>query len=133
MARRASQRAQKAAERARRRGRRSFWRGIRQKAVLLAVSALGLIIILGLLLPGLLPGPSRTFSRNPSGPGTVVENHGRGHFDLGELAHAGYYTTSPPTSGTHALTWERCGIFETPIADEIQTHNLEHGFVTGST
>ena len=129
MARRASQRAHRAAERDRRRGRRSFWRRLRRYAVIFGLGSLGLIIILGLVLPGILPGPSRTFSRDASGPGTIVSNQGRTHLAPGELAQVGYYNTSPPTSGAHAPTWERCGTFEAPIADEIQPHNLEHGFV----
>ena len=42
----------------------------------------------------------------------------------------GYYNSAPPTSGDHARTPTRCRIFNDPVPDEIQVHNLEHGFVT---
>ena len=40
-----------------------------------------------------------------------------------------YYTTYPPTSGSHSPGWTNCGIHQAPVEDEVLVHNLEHGFV----
>ena len=101
---------------------------------------LAVLIIAGLALPSFGGGGSTTvqdfldrggfFARPTPGPGEEVEDLGRVHFDtLSERAASGYYNSSPATSGTHSPTWERCGIFEEPVQDEILVHNLEHGFV----
>jgi len=39
------------------------------------------------------------------------------------------YSSVPPTSGWHYATTAPWGISQTPIAEEIQVHNLEHGGV----
>jgi hypothetical protein len=39
------------------------------------------------------------------------------------------YNSDPPTSGPHAPTWSRCGIYQTPIPDVVQVHDLEHGTI----
>ena len=129
MAQKESRKTHTAANRNKRRARRAFWRRVRRLGILFVVSILGLIIILGLVLPGVLPGPTHTFERGGEGPGTLLVNQGRNHFEPGETAQVGYYNSTPPTSGTHSPSWERCGVFEVPIPDELQVHNLEHGFV----
>lgn len=38
------------------------------------------------------------------------------------------YNTTPPTSGCHQPNWERrWDIHDTPVAPDLQVHNLEHG------
>jgi len=39
------------------------------------------------------------------------------------------YNSDPPTSGPHAPTWSRCGVYERPIPDVVQVHDLEHGTI----
>jgi hypothetical protein len=39
------------------------------------------------------------------------------------------YTTTPPTSGCHQPNWDSWGIHTSPIANDLQVHNLEHGGV----
>ena len=70
------------------------------------------------------------FARPAPGPGEVVADQGRIHFDsLSDRPDAGYYNSTPASSGTHSPTWERCGVFEEPVPEELMVHNLEHGFV----
>ena len=70
------------------------------------------------------------FARPAPGPGEVVADQGRIHFDsLSDRADAGYYNSTPASSGTHSPTWESCGVFEEPVPEELMVHNLEHGFV----
>jgi hypothetical protein len=39
------------------------------------------------------------------------------------------YRTIPPTSGNHYGNTAQTGIYDTPVQNEIQVHNLEHGHV----
>jgi hypothetical protein len=96
------------------------------------VGLLGLAIIVGLFLPsvpGLGQRQAAEGTRSGQGPGTEITDQGRTHFGVGEVAAAGYYASLPATSGTHALIWAECGIFSSSLPDEVQVHNLEHGFV----
>lgn len=101
---------------------------------------LAVLIIAGLALPSFGGGGGTQqqsfldrggfFARPDPGPGAIVEDQGRLHFaSLSDRADQGYYITYPPTSGTHSPSWDRCGIFLEPVPEEIQVHNLEHGFV----
>ena len=143
MARERSQRNRRISETERRKARQS--RNKQKNRVIKILAAVGMgilaiLIIAGLALPSFGGGGSTTvqdfldrggfFARPAPGPGEEVEDLGRVHFDtLSERASSGYYNSSPATSGTHSPTWERCGIFEEPVQDEILVHNLEHGFV----
>ena len=118
--------------RAARRGRRELRRKVLRYLTITGVAFLGVIIIAGLILPS-VPGfgAPREASGPQSGdaPGETFPDQGRLHLDAGEAATAGYYNSVPPTSGTHSPSWTRCGIFTSPLPEEIQVHNLEHGFV----
>jgi len=64
-----------------------------------------------------------------SAPGRAVPNQGQTHIDKGQ-AHVAY-NSKPPTSGPHwniageaPVAW---GIYDRPIPDEAQIHDLEHG------
>lgn len=39
------------------------------------------------------------------------------------------YPTTPPAGGAHNSTWQNCGVYDQPIADEQAVHSLEHGAV----
>ncbi|MCH7737414.1 MAG: DUF3105 domain-containing protein [Chloroflexi bacterium] len=51
------------------------------------------------------------------------------HIGVGTLAT---YNSTPPTSGEHWPTPERCGFFEEGLPDERIVHNLEHGNIVVS-
>jgi len=53
-------------------------------------------------------------------------NLGRGHLAAGEPAN---YATATPTSGPHAASSARCGIYTQQIPAEFAVHALEHGAV----
>ena len=53
-------------------------------------------------------------------------NLGRGHIAAGEPAN---YATATPTSGPHAASSARCGIYTQQIPAEFAVHALEHGAV----
>ncbi len=63
-------------------------------------------------------------------PGEHVAYQGQTHITAGE-AHADY-VSDPPTSGAHAERPADPGFYDTPIADEVIVHNLEHGYVVVS-
>jgi hypothetical protein len=39
------------------------------------------------------------------------------------------YVETPPVGGAHHVTWQNCGIYETPIHEEHAVHSMEHGAV----
>ncbi len=107
---------------------------------MLAMGGMGLLAILiiaGLALPSFGGGGGRsttneTLANRPTGaaaPGTFFAEQSRDHLQVGERNTAGYYNSTPPTSGLHAPSWVDCGIHDDPIENEFQVHNLEHGFV----
>ncbi|MSP77955.1 MAG: DUF3105 domain-containing protein [Dehalococcoidia bacterium] len=65
----------------------------------------------------------------PNGPGEKLADRGHLHIPQGRAAFAGSYNSVPPTSGPHWPSVLPCGIYDTPIPNEQQVHNLEHGFV----
>ena len=119
-------------ERKKRVAQRRFRSKVRRSVIFTGLGTLGFLIIIALIIPS-IPGPER--NSNPSDdpllvqPGLKIENLGRGHFAQGEISGLGYYNSNPPTSGMHSPNFERCGIFADPLTEEVQVHNLEHGFV----
>jgi hypothetical protein len=126
---RSQTRASQTQRRRARRARRETKQRVRRILSIVGLGLLGVVIIAGLALSGIPPRQNRGFERSLDGPGTVLEDQGRDHLQVGERVPAGYYNSTPPTSGDHAPDSERCGTFESPIAPEVQVHNLEHGFV----
>lgn len=51
---------------------------------------------------------------------------GRTHIGEGDKIT---YNSNPPTSGPHLPTWERYGIKDKEVDDELLVHSLEHGYV----
>lgn len=45
------------------------------------------------------------------------------------LSGAITYSQSPPVGGVHSPTWQNCGTYDQPIANENAVHSLEHGAV----
>ena len=39
------------------------------------------------------------------------------------------YAQTPPVGGDHSATWQNCGAYPQPVADENGVHSLEHGAV----
>jgi hypothetical protein len=58
-------------------------------------------------------------------------NQGQNHFTTGQSIKTlnQTYNSNPPTSGSHWPNWSNWGVFQQPVADEMQVHNLEHGGV----
>jgi len=121
-------RARREAGRGARRTRRLRFRRLRRYLIIAGLGIIIALLIAGLVLPGAIPPPAQTpVSR--TGPGHVQPDLGRGHLDVGVTAPVNYYTTYPPTSGSHSPGWTNCGIHQSPVPDEVLVHNLEHGFV----
>ncbi len=51
---------------------------------------------------------------------------GRTHIGEGDKVT---YNSNPPTSGPHLPTWERYGIKDKEVKDELLVHSLEHGYI----
>jgi hypothetical protein len=61
-------------------------------------------------------------------PGKEVPSLGNDHLKTPSDSHIPYNST-PPTSGPHLSYIAKWGVSKTPIADELQVHNLEDGGV----
>lgn len=55
-----------------------------------------------------------------------VADLGRTHVDEGTKTT---YNSNPPTSGPHYPVWEKYGIKDKEVADELLVHSLEHGYI----
>ena len=135
---RPSRRVSQTEKRRARQGRRKQKSRVKGGLAVLGMATLAALIIAGLALPSFGGGASggntttQTLADRPTGdaaPGTFIPSQGSAHLQVGETVPAGYYNTSPPTSGNHAPAPTRCGIFTDPVPEEVQVHNLEHGFV----
>lgn len=137
---RPSRRVSQTEKRRARQGRRQQKSRLKAGLAIAGMGVLAALIIAGLALPSFGGGASgghgdtttQTLADRPTGaaaPGEFFPSLGSSHLQVGESAPADYYNTAPPTSGDHAPSPTRCGIFDDPIPNEIQVHNLEHGFV----
>ena len=135
---RSSNRVSQTERRRARRGRRQQKSRVKNGLAVLGMATLAALIIAGLALPSFGGGggggntTTETIADRPTGasaPGTSLPDQGRTHLEVGARNPEGYYNSIPPTSGTHAPSWVTCGVFDAPIEDEFQVHNLEHGFV----
>jgi hypothetical protein len=82
-------------------------------------SVLGVMVLLTILRLW----PLYTASRNIAGVETfsgLARDHQSGAIT---------YSQVPPVGGVHSPTWQNCGIYDQPIANENAVHSLEHGAV----
>lgn len=61
-------------------------------------------------------------------PGTEVDDQGREHVSLEDVAKT-VYKSNPPVSGPHLVTWVKPGIYTEPQQEGELIHSLEHGYV----
>ena len=116
--------------RAARRSRRQNRSRVTRWGIGIAVGAVALLLILGLIMPmvGSLGNP---ISGAPDGPGEKVEDQGTQHIEEGAEHPA--YNSQPATSGWHypqplaPVSW---GVHQTFIPEEKRLHNLEHGGIS---
>ena len=74
-------------------------------------------------------GPEKSAEKAPEKePGTTVPSLGNDHIQSIESPHPPY-NSKPPTSGPHVPFVARWGIYNRPIPNELQVHNLEDGGV----
>jgi hypothetical protein len=124
-------------ERRAQRRSKSDGRKRRKRYIIIAIgSTVALLFIISLLVPG---GSGKQTSSNANlnagGPVEILDDQGRSHITPGEAG--GPYLTIPPASGPHWITNPsetvptgspaRWGAYGTPLPDEVQIHNLEHG------
>jgi len=109
----------------------------RKRYIFIAIgSTVALLFIISLLVPGGSGNQtSSNVNLNTGGPVEILDDQGRGHIAPGNAG--GPYLTIPPASGSHWITNPsetvptgspaRWGAYGTPLPDEVQIHNLEHG------
>ena len=116
--------------RAARRARRQKRRRLVRIAAFSGAGLVAVLLIAGLVLPGLpIGGFSEMFGGSvPSGPGEKIADQGRDHVVQGQEHPE--YNSKPATSGWHynlpiaPVEW---GIYDDFVEDEYLLHNLEHG------
>ena len=87
--------------------------GLSVLAAVVVVGAVGFVIF-DKAIPDELPGVSEQ------------ADEGRDHVESGQTVA---YVTATPTSGTHAASSPRCGIYREQLPAEFAVHSLEHGAV----
>ena len=87
--------------------------GLSVLAAVVVVGALG-FVVLDKAVADELPGVSQQ------------AYEGRDHVESGQTVA---YVTATPTSGTHAASSPRCGIYDQQMPAEFAVHSLEHGAV----
>ena len=124
---------QRQEERQARRSRRHARRRALRWAAFAIVGVVAIALIVGLLLPSIVPtggGVQRTpltSAERAQGPGEHLSIQGNQHIEEGTTFPA--YTSIPPTSGPHWPVPTAWGIYDEPVLNERQVHNLEHGGV----
>lgn len=104
--------------------RRSVQRRNRQRArtirVIAVLSALVGLIVVAVLL----------FSNQQAGAGESIEGvQSFPNLERGHTTEPVTYAQDPPVGGPHNPTWQNCGVYTQPIANENAVHSLEHGVV----
>ena len=85
----------------------------------LAVALAAALLTASALLPRWLQEPPPDLSE-------VVAYDGLG---MGHTPGDVDYPQSPPVGGEHAPAWLECGVYATPVLEELAVHDLEHGTV----
>jgi hypothetical protein len=95
---------------------------VRKRRTRVGLSVLAGVVAIGTV--GFLIVDKATLSELPGVSKPAYE--GRSHAVSGQAVA---YGTATPTSGTHAASSPRCGIFTQPMPAEFAVHSLEHGAV----
>lgn len=115
-----------------RKAKRRFRKKALRWGIFAAVAIVSLALVLSFVIPSTLRRPAqqqaKTSLRNfPEVQGTPVPVLSGDH--VPERQKVTSYISTPPTGGDHWAIHERWGIYDKPIPNEKQVHNLEHGGV----
>ena len=89
----------------------------------LLVGTVVLLVVAGIVFNSIFSEPDPPAQREPAGVQAFAYEGGRhveGNVD---------YAERPPVGGAHSGTWQDCGGYDAPVADERAVHSLEHGAV----
>lgn len=117
------------ARREARRARHRFRRKLLRWGALGVVGFFGLAIILSFFLPAVLRGgPQRTGSLGPPDDYPAVQGTPIPIFSAEHVSERQRvsYTSTPPAGGEHSARTARWDIYDEPILNKRQIHNLEH-------
>ncbi len=117
--------ARQAEQREQRRDRQHAKRRVRRWLYLGASGVIAILITVSLFLPSLDPG-NRSGDRS-DGPGETFSILPAAH--IPNTTNYDQYNSVPPTSGPHWDSSAPWGVYTTPVPNERQVHNLEHGGV----
>jgi len=82
-------------------------------AIIIGLTALGVLLYLSLKEPEVLDGLTRSIGLS------------RGHDENAEYGDSDL----PPVGGIHSGIWQNCGIYDEPILAKNAVHSMEHGAV----
>ena len=122
--------AQRQHERQARRAQRRFKARLLRWILFGVVALIALTLVAGLLVvPGLVPTGGATQALSPDdrleGPGEHLAMLPA--FHISETDTFAGYNSIPPTTGNHWAVPAEWGIYDEPVPNERQVHNLEHG------
>jgi putative peptide zinc metalloprotease protein len=104
---------------------RALWRWSQVTPARRLIGTLGTTAIIGVL--AFLWAPQLQ-----APPAPAAEPDGVERFEVMERSHVQLqvaYPQTPPVGGMHAPTWQNCGFYDTPVANENAVHSMEHGAV----
>jgi hypothetical protein len=61
--------------------------------------------------------------------GTIEGLQTFGSPERGHTSSPVTYPQTPPVGGAHSSSWQNCGIYDTPVPNELGVHSMEHGAV----
>ncbi len=87
--------------------------------------AWGLVVLVAIIAALVIYAAYASFTSSGGVAGVqLFGSPARGH-EQGPLT----YETTPPVGGIHNPTWQNCGIYDQPVANENAVHSMEHGAV----
>jgi hypothetical protein len=84
--------------------------------------------VAGLALVALIAGGAYWFLSRGT-PGEIAGVQEFGSLSRDHTEEAVTYPQTPPVGGAHHATWQTCGAYSAPIANNHAVHSLEHGAV----
>jgi hypothetical protein len=66
---------------------------------------------------------------NQGGAGNIEGLQSFGTQDRSHTSSPVTYAQTPPVGGAHSSSWQNCGIYDTPVPNELGVHSMEHGAV----